>query len=384
MKIQETFDKIWRTIWCVGLMLFGMFWLPFLFEFHWPIIEFDRRQNILFLVVFLLLYFAYLAFLIYIWKDKGQNPSDRAIMPRYEPPKGITAAQAAYLYNKDLTDDPFNKTHDTTPNFIGISVVQMVANGFLKLTVKKIEGGASRFKNMYILEKSGKAPSNFEERLIREKKIIVGTYYNNLAYKEIRLIKALAWWVREHYTTTNRLQVMIPTALVASIMLFFLQSSIPFLLAIPIVVFVAFVYSFFTSAVFSEKLSTHIIISLFPSIFIGFYAILLWGWFVSLPIVLTSFTSYIMSFLLYRPTRRAQRLIEQLKGLRLFLETIAIPSSKATQISTTDMEKLFPYALALCLEKQYKNKCRQLFELAEDINASRNVRVNYEKEYSLD
>jgi len=86
------------------------------------------KEDILRNVIPFVLYFVYLGFLIWAWHKKGRDPAGRAIMPQYEPPEELTAAQVACLYNKGKT-----------ANLIPISLVQMITNGFLKLTTKTKE-----------------------------------------------------------------------------------------------------------------------------------------------------------------------------------------------------------------------------------------------------
>ena len=82
--------------------------------------EHESQLRNVFVVSFLILflYLAYAFTLIYIWHKRGRDPAERAVMPQYAPPKGMTAAQAAYLYNKGHVKD-----------LIGISLTQLIANG---------------------------------------------------------------------------------------------------------------------------------------------------------------------------------------------------------------------------------------------------------------
>ena len=99
------------------------------------------------------IYILFLTFLIWAWFQKGRDPMGRTIMPQYDPPQDLTAAQANMLYTKGRPGNRF-----------AISLVQMIVNGYLKLTIKKKRDLILR-KTVYILDRTGKDPSNDEEKI---------------------------------------------------------------------------------------------------------------------------------------------------------------------------------------------------------------------------
>ena len=62
---------------------------------------------------------------------------------------------------------------------------------------------------------------------------------------------------------------------------------------------------------------------------------------------------------------QGQRLIEHLEGLHLFLKTVKSPVEDRGRIEDIldekKMEDLFPYAMAVGLEKEWENKFKELF-----------------------
>ena len=72
---------------------------------------------------------------------------------------------------------------------------------------------------------------------------------------------------------------------------------------------------------------------------------------------------YAFNYLLFQPTFIGQRQMEKIAGLKMFLETIN--SNKTAQadkrITPEDMEHLFPYAIALGLEKAWSKKYEAIF-----------------------
>lgn len=78
-------------------------------------------------------------------------------------------------------------------------------------------------------------------------------------------------------------------------------------------------------------------------------------------------TSSIFSFLMYQPTEKGQRMIEYLEGLKMFLTTTQMPALKQKgiegKLTEKGMEELFPYAMALGLEKEWERKFKKLFDI---------------------
>lgn len=82
---------------------------------------------------------------------------------------------------------------------------------------------------------------------------------------------------------------------------------------------------------------------------------------------------YIFNYLMFQPTFIGQRQIEKIAGLKMFLETIN--NNKTAQadkrITPQDMEHLFPYAVALGLEKAWSKKYEAIFgtqKLSEELS----------------
>ena len=76
---------------------------------------------------------------------------------------------------------------------------------------------------------------------------------------------------------------------------------------------------------------------------------------------LTLGTSAIFSYLIYKPSEKGLRLIEHLEGLKMFLKATKEPEVIKKSLDDKCMEKLFPYAMAIGLEKEWKEKFTSLF-----------------------
>ena len=76
-------------------------------------------------------------------------------------------------------------------------------------------------------------------------------------------------------------------------------------------------------------------------------------------------TYFIFAYLLYQPTEKGQRLTEYLEGLKIFLKATKLPIKEKLRLeeklNQKNMEKLFPYAMALGLEKEWEKKFSNIF-----------------------
>lgn len=299
------------------------------------------------------LYFVYLGFLIWAWHKKGRDPAGRAIMPQYEPPTELTAAQAACLYNKGITE-----------NIAPISLLQMVTNGFLKLTTKK-EKILIFSRDVYILEKIGKTPSNFEENCIFMDKIKLDGEYNSSIKKLTKRIKSKIKKTMKPYYTKNRAWVLCPTFLLLfSLFLIWGWEEGLFQKEGRDIFFILLVISgsltFLGSSIFKTFLRQLLHALIF--VFLIFFLLNVKGNDPEPLLVLFIIsTCSIFSFLMYQPTEKGQRLIEYLEGLKMFLKATKIPAKEKGELCEKKMEKLFPYAMALGLEKEWEKKFKGLF-----------------------
>ena len=70
---------------------------------------------------------------------------------------------------------------------------------------------------------------------------------------------------------------------------------------------------------------------------------------------------------MYQPTEKGSRVIEHLEGLKLFLKTIKTPIEIEKKLDKKCAEKLFPYAVALGVEKEWRNKFEKLFNTKDNV-----------------
>lgn len=301
-------------------------------------------------------YIIYLIFLLWTWNKKGKDPASKAIMPQYEPPKELSAAQAYCLYNKGAVNDIFP-----------ISVIQMIINGFLKLSTK--EEGSFIFKDtIYLVERTGKEPSDAEEKLYKEWGVLKfdGEYNSvigRLAGKYQNAIKDSV----KHLYAKNTMWVFVPTVLYIFSLFFAYNTLTDFFNIIAPALFITFALAWVGSLQFSTLFRQGAYASLF--ILGGWY--LLFMFIISpnygsdiVPFILLNLTlgtSAIFSYLIYKPSEKGLRLIEHLEGLKMFLKATKEPEVIKKSLDDKCMEKLFPYAMAIGLEKEWKEKFTSLF-----------------------
>jgi uncharacterized membrane protein YgcG len=269
-------------------------------------------------------------------------------MPQYEPPKDLTAAQAVRLYNKGCVGND-------TP----ISLIQMIVDGFLKLTTKT-EKKLFFSRTTYILKKTGREPANKEEEAFYKNKIILdGQYNSDIDRLDRRIVSAVHGSMKSFYKT-NKVYLFLPT-LICFLLLgrdfFENDAMLHVILASGLVAF--FIATIQLRTIVEQSILAGVLFSL-----LSFLIFVLskgsevtdYGLFL-MPLTLA--TSSIFSFLMYCPSEKGQRLTEYLEGLRMFLKATKLPKKEA--LSEASMEKLFPYAMALGLEKEWENKFTKIF-----------------------
>ena len=311
--------------------------------------KYVSQGNLFKTVLPFILFFIYLGFLILVWNKKGRDPVGRTIMPQYDTPiKELTAAQACCLYNKKNSVDIFP-----------VSLIQMITNGFLKLTIKKKK--KFLFSHMvYILKKTGKAPSNFEEECISVNQIKLDGQYHVSTERLIRKMESKMKKKMKFYHCENRWWVLLPTFF----FLFFLfwmwigDKIEAFWISLILTGLGSFVFKTFLRQLIYTFIYIFMIFGLF------YFKLEIYQ---PLLVLFVISTSSIFSFLMYQPTEKGQRMIEYLEGLKMFLTTTQMPALKQKgiegKLTEKGMEELFPYAMALGLEKEWERKFKKLFDI---------------------
>jgi len=310
------------------------------------------------------LYLCYIIILMLLWNLVGRDPPGRAIMPQYTPPSGITAAQAAILYDKGVKK-----------NLLAISLIQMISSGFLKFRVRSEELIFCFSTRIYTLEKTLQQARNEEEESIQVSKIVLdGRYHRSLEVLG-KKIKKITQRAAQAYYKTNRIWVAIPTFLMMYIILHcFGGEELGVFDTFETHIMGLIVLGFMTMLM--TQLGRTWIRQILGSIYMVVLLGLMFYWphdtsnlppefrDVGFHIVLVGLVSSVFTFLMYQPSEKGQRLLEHLEGLKMFLKATKSPV-KHTELNEKTMEQLFAYAMALGLEKEWEAKFKALFGVAE-------------------
>ena len=109
----------------------------------------------------------------------------------------------------------------------------------------------------------------------------------------------------------------------------------------------------------------------------------------------------IFTHLMFQPTLIGQRQKEQIEGLKMFLKAVSTPAnaeeapledvsekkpalSKAKRLTPKDMDNLFPYAVALGIEKEWSKRYLAIFGAATLAQATHDIwhNVNFKTDLS--
>lgn len=303
------------------------------------------------------LYFVYLTILIAIWYKKGRDPKARAIMPQYLPPHDLTAAQAACLYHKKKPND-----------VAAISLLQMIVNGYLHMTTHTEKVLRIFANTTYTLTRTGRGPSNPEEECFTKKKIILDGYYDSGVENIVNNIKSQVQVSMKEYYTDHKSAIAIPTIIyLALTCITWWPIFSPLFLMI---------FGIATVVALAQTLGKFVVLLLGTFIIVASISPLLTMNAPAAPDFLSGENLFKIGFvffviimyaifahLMYQPTEKGQRLTEYLAGLKMFLGATKTPIKTKTKENLTEnnMEKIFPYAVALGLEKAWAKKFAKVF-----------------------
>jgi len=294
-------------------------------------------------------YVIFLVFLIWIWFQKGRDPTGRTIMPQYEPPRDLTAAQAALLYNKG--------SHG---NIFAISLIQMIVNGYLKLTTKK----ETKFlfpRTVYILEKTGRAPDNAEERIFWLGRLKLDGDYTPIVGNMSKRLETKTEGTMNGFYAKNHIWVLLPTFLCLFLTFLILGTGHKDLFRVTLggSILLTFLCGFICKTLLRQIIYVSVYVCLM--IFLFLVAGTASDVYQPLWVLLVLATASLFSYLMYAPTEKGQRYLEHLEGLKLFLKAVRDPAQIRVNLNEKCLEKLFPYAMALGLEKEWEKKFTRLF-----------------------
>lgn len=318
-----------------------------------------------------LLYIVFLIYCFTVWWFKGRDPASHAIMPLYEAPKGISAASSYLLMNKGKW----------TATGTAAALAQMVTSGFLTMKHEQKKSAYST-KHIFSFYRTQKEPSNEEERRYpltmgtRNLTITSDEYNRDLNSLDLDFQDLAIQKTRSMYTRNNK-WIWPAWGILLVAFLIFHSSTMGSLM--PLFVFGVFLFfiplriSQITGWSFKKSFTIFAVLGLvFVLAAISVERALSY---VPAILLLSVVTAVIFQYLMYRPSPFGQHIIEQLKGLKMFLSATHI-SPTAPTLTIEQMEELFPYALALGVEDKWEDKFKSIFGSALATQVSKNIHLS--------
>ena len=312
------------------------------------------------------LYILFLGYCITVWYLKGKDPTQRSIMPIYDAPKDVSASTAYLLMN--------NGKWSSTGTMAAL--VQMIKNGFLTVNHQQVDELLSK-QQIFTFCRTEKQPSNDEEHIyesiLKTRNLIItnNQYCGDLNRLDSALKQSAKQRNKLLYTKNNK---WIWPAWIVFAFLFYLPfhslisgsffEILFFLVLIP--------GSFYGKTPLLSKIVFIILgLIIFSSVIKGDITQILLSY-TPLLLGISLITALFFHYIMYCPSVYGQDVIEQLKGLKMFLSATHKPS-EAKILSQKQMEDIFPYALALGLEEEWESKFKSIFGSALYNNLNDNV-----------
>ncbi len=324
-------------------------------------------------LIFILFYY------VLAWIQVGRDPKPDSIMPRYEPPKGLSPAGAGFITrmgydHKDLTACLVNlavKGHLTLKEVDGDYTLTRTRAAGLDLSAEEtavfktlLPGSISEIaldqKNYAEIEI---AISKIKDSLKSQHESLY--FINNLGYflAGAGLSFAAALWVGNSFS----IEFVNDQILIMGLCL------IIWGIAVSHMIFQ--IYYQARNAVFKNGIKAAFnFVSLFLTasllLFIGGYFLKILSNFslgYAAFILLLSFSNYLFYHLLKAPTLAGRKILDQIEGFKMFLE--ATEEDKFARLNPSGrtpelFEKYLPFAIALGIERAWAGQFTEIFSLA--------------------
>ena len=310
--------------------------------------------NIPFPKIYKTLLFALLITLIYyliMWAIFGKDPPAQPIVPDWEPPHDLTPLECKVLDKQGTAPD----------NAFFIHIIWLLSQKIITMKTQKYSGlfGSKEIyelttqSNIAENKKSDEVNlylSNFPSllRLTSQQSENITCYQFNLIKKALKRLNKKYYNYHTWATFFGALifptcwAILFPESINLSFLIFMLGAGIPSMMQrhiIIVIIFIAIWLPAINMATFSNPQFSAIC---------AIYAIIV----------------YLFNYLMFEPTFIGQRQIEKIEGLKMFLKAITSNKNIAQEdkrLTPKDMEQLFPYAVALDLEKAWSKKYEAIF-----------------------
>lgn len=294
-----------------------------------------------------------LLYFLIIWKIYGRNPSARIITPRFYPPSGFSAAECSFL----------NNLGKAPTNFLMVHFLQLAHSGFISITQKPNEGFFG-VQDSFIISQNEQNPTTDEELFLQKGSICPMELNGCQNTRIINYMKQLGERISrklENKYYTRRMPVIIAGAIFMLVFGgLFVEPSTAYVKASIITILLGIT----TYNRWKYRILGMLSMAVMLIIYINFISGMLY-------LVGCYFIIITFACLMFQPTVGGQRVIEHIKGIKMFLEAAHHPLKpdmimidghyEEAPVSIEDMEELFPYALFLGLEKAWEEKFITIF-----------------------
>lgn len=314
-----------------------------------------------------------LIYFLLVWVKVGRDPRSGTIIPLFEAPKGLSPALANFIWGKGQFKDQWRA--------LSAACISLAIKGRLEFE-EKDAGLTLHLKQGGTNTPEGRAKlAAGEAAIVRKLKGIGGTLVVSRAhYSDVSAISsAFAGAIKREFGGKlfrwNSVTLLPCMALVVLIPLAMIKighaDAIDLLYLFPMVVLTIVVW-IMTSVVmlgiwqlFGKQTSTTGPGTLFKatvSIVVIFVAMgIMFKGIVALPILpfmtlLTICMNVVFVNLMWAPTLKGRKLLDQVEGLRLYLEVAEkdrMNAQGAPEMKPQHFEALLPYAMALCVERPW-------------------------------
>lgn len=328
----------------------------------------ENRSTLVGLAGFLLLLLYYFA----AWVFVGRDPAQGIIMPRYEPPRGMSPAAVRVLMQMGFDNRVF-----------AAAVINMAVKRFLKIV---------ELDDVYTLSKT----KEDKKQLSAEEKAVANSLFSGRSHIDLRntnhttiraaiegLKAPLRLSMEKVYFFTNR-RYLIPGLIISVLILVFVGLSntgemrfVALFMSVWLLGWSVGVFALLYQVVALWKgvlsgrgfkfgmMGSAIILSLFTLPFlvgegVGIYFLAsATSPAIILILLAMAFVNYLFHYLLKAPTRAGRRLMGEVEGFKMFLAAtekdrlnVLTPASRTPEL----FEKYLPYALALGVEQEWSEQ----------------------------
>jgi uncharacterized membrane protein YgcG len=310
-----------------------------------------------------------LLYYLFVWNRFGRDPKKQTIIAQYEPPKDLSPSEIRYLLNRRFDD-----------KCMVADIIDLAVMGYIKIDKKISHYNLILTNKDYdtsILKDSHK---KLLESLFEKKDVVdVGAYNSVIVFTKANFLKLITDNYKKNYFTYNTKYFVVGIILSILIMLF--SAAVDGIEFVAIIGFMSiwlsiwsFGVSFMIYGVFNLWISGHKFMSIVNLIFsIPFvmgelfalymvYSSSSTGFVITL--VLLIILNICFYFLLKQYTETGLRLVEEIKGFKLFLsvtEKERMNFHNPPERTPELFEKYLPYALALGVENKWAEQFVNVF-----------------------